>query len=127
MSRYYFRSEICSSAGHNIKTDFIAAVYGGGFRSAISGFIFLSGFSLCIRRFCPHDPVQGGAVLPVHNGDIKMMNDRIHIYLKQKGYSVKVEYTFRNFGNKQKVVVGFPNQTSNFTTRSIRDFTVDSK
>lgn len=71
----------------------------------------------------PVQPVQGGNVKPVANGDIQMKKETIVIHLRQDDYSVDVTYTFINHGEKQKVTMGFPNETSSIYTSAIENFT----
>ncbi|MDH4128377.1 MAG: hypothetical protein OEV44_06465 [Spirochaetota bacterium] len=58
----------------------------------------------------PMQPTQSGNVKPIENKDIQLKSEIINIYLNRFSYSVRVDYQFVNTGEKQKVIMGFPNQ-----------------
>jgi hypothetical protein len=53
-------------------------------------------------------PGKSGGVMPFADTDIRLLNERIDIYLYEKYYEVKVEYEFFNEGDERAVVIGFP-------------------
>lgn len=70
----------------------------------------------------PLHPVQGGTVQTFYHSDIQLKNEVIDIFLFEDKYDVTVQYVFINKGKKQKVCMGFPNQTDSAYTRTISDF-----
>ena len=56
---------------------------------------------------------HGGNVKPIENNDIQMYSETIDITLFPTYYKVEVNYVFKNKGDKQKVILGFPS-SSNF-------------
>ena len=56
---------------------------------------------------------HGGNVKPIENKDIQMYSETIDITLFPTYYEVEVNYVFKNKGNEQKVILGFPS-SSNF-------------
>ncbi len=78
--------------------------------------------SSVIADDAPVQPTQSGTVKPFNSKSIQMKNETIDIYLYQDYYKVIVNYTFVNFSRKQKLIMGFPNQTDAVYTSSIKDF-----
>lgn len=85
-------------------------------------FILLLFSCLLFSDDAPVLPVQSGNVIPVNNDDIQLKDEQIDIYLNRKSYDVEVNYTFVNRGNKQEVIMGFPNKTSSAYTKTIQGF-----
>lgn len=72
------------------------------------GILFISNLSLLADSgyvvFTP-----GGNVEPVQHDSIRMKNEQVNITLYDDQLKVRVDYWFENTGNRQKVVMGFPN------------------
>ncbi|MFH2144310.1 MAG: hypothetical protein ABIJ97_17920, partial [Bacteroidota bacterium] len=79
-------------------------------------------YNICLADEAPVVPVPGGTVKPINNNDIQLKNEIINIVLDQNRYHVEVIYTFQNFGEDQKITMGFPNQTNTIYTSGIKDF-----
>ena len=57
---------------------------------------FISFSSLVYSDDAPIMPMQSGDVIPVESKDIKMVDERIDIYLYKSNYKVEVNYNFLN-------------------------------
>jgi hypothetical protein len=91
-------------------------------RWIIFAIIFIIFAQKCFGDEAPVQPVHGGCVKPVKNEDIQLLNEIINIYLEIDRYHVEVNYTFKNHGQSQKVIMGFPNQTNTIYTKTIENF-----
>jgi len=90
-------------------------------------FLFFVLISFSINIFAdsaPVVPIQGSAVKPINNNDIKMKSEIVDIYLYRDFYKVEVKYIFVNKAKKQKVIMGFPNIDDWIQGEGIKNFTV---
>ncbi len=77
-----------------------------------------------IADSAPVVPIQGSTVKPINNNEIQMKNEVVDIYLYRKFYKVKVKYLFVNRGEKQSIIMGFPNIDNWIQGEGIKDYTV---
>jgi hypothetical protein len=64
-------------------------------------------------------PGKSGGIMPFADTNIRLVNERIDIYLCEAHYEVKVEYEFFNDGDDQTVDIGFPVREVDFTGMDI--------
>jgi hypothetical protein len=88
----------------------------------LSAFFVFASPGILMSDSAPVIPAQSGTVMPIRHKDIKLCDERVDIDLHDDYYTVKVDYNFRNEGEAQSVVMGFPNVDESSMSAPIKDF-----